>query len=184
MSGVPRRWGAFLLAMLFVAGVSLGLDRWTVDSYRPRLADLPGVGPEGVAALERAGLRGVGSVAEADSGRVAAVTGLSPVDAGVVVRTARLSRLRGLGVPAASVLVREGVGSICRVAESGTARVSEIFRAAPELGPRRGRKARVRVRVREARERCGQEGREGSAGPPPAPARPWSGTLRAARDAG
>jgi hypothetical protein len=150
----PRRAAAaVLLALLACAAVQVGLDRWTVDSFAPRLAGLPGARPAELGHLEAAGLGSPRALARTDSAAVSRRAGLPPGRAGALVRAARLASLRGIGTRNASALWRGGVTSACALARTPQERVSALVRADRD-DPRAGRPARVRVWLRAARRAC------------------------------
>jgi len=146
---------AVVLALLFCAAVQVGLDRWTVDSSAPRLADLPGASPAEIRHLEAAGLGGARALAETDSAAVSRRAGLPPGRAGALVRAARLASLRGIGTRNAAALWRGGVRGVCALARTPQERVTALVRSERE-DPRAGRPARVRVWLRAARRACGE----------------------------
>jgi hypothetical protein len=147
---------AVLLALLFCAAVQVGLDRWTVDSAAPRLADLPGARPAEIRHLEAADLRGPGVLAKTDSTAVSRRAGLPPGRAGALVRAARLASLRGMGTRNAAALWRGSVRGVCALARTPQERVTALVRSERQ-DPRAGRPARVRVWLRAAERACRAE---------------------------
>lgn len=146
---------AAAMAVAFCAAAQAGVDRWTVDSVRPALADLPGVPPGAAARLEAAGVRRVADLARRDSAGLAGAAELEVAGAGRAVRAAQLTTLRGMGAENAAALWSAGVRSVCDLAGAGEAEVARAIRAARD-GPTAGKGARVRVWLRAAGERCGE----------------------------
>lgn len=144
---------AAIAALALSAAAQAGVDRWTVDSVRPTLVDLPGVDAPAASALREAGVDGPRALAEADSARLAGAGRLSPETAGAAVRSARLAELRGLGAANAAALWSTGIRSVCDLAASGQVEVSDAVRRHRE-GRRAGHRPRVRVWLRAAREKC------------------------------
>ncbi|MGH7540439.1 MAG: DUF4332 domain-containing protein [Gemmatimonadota bacterium] len=156
-SGVSGRRLAWVapLVVLGALGVMRGMDRWTVDSYHPRLSALPGSTADEVRRLVRAGIPSVEALADADPRWVAERAGLPPDRARRWTDLARLATLRGIGLENARALDRRGLGSICALAG---AEVDDARSAVRELraDPHAGRPARMRTWLRAAREACGR----------------------------
>ena len=141
----PRlaRAAAGVLAAVFSALAILAMERGTVASTTPRLADLPGA-PAVAAHADW----DVFSLARARPADVARVSGVSQADAVRWVDSARLASLRGLGTANAARL--RGVG-IASVADLEAADPAILARRLSQAGtPIRA--ARLRVWVRAARE--------------------------------
>lgn len=141
------------VALAFCAAVQVGVDRWTVDSFRPEPEELPGVGAATARALRTAGVEGVQELADRDSVALAAAAGLEAAEAGAAVRAARLARLRGMGARNAGALWEAGVRSVCQLARTSEAEAVAAVRRVRDT-PRAGAPARVRVWLRAAREAC------------------------------
>lgn len=153
----PRRVVlAAVAALALSVAAQAGMDRWTVDSVEPAVADLPGVDASAAAALRGAGTD-LRTLARSDSIRLARSAGLSPPEAGAAVRAARLAGLRGLGAGNAAALWAEGIRSVCALAAADPDEVSGAVRARRE-DPRAGHPPRVRVWLRAAREACPEAG--------------------------
>ena len=146
---------AAAVAVTFCAAAQAGVDRWTVDSVRPALADLPGVTSGAVARLEGAGIRRVADLARGDSADLARAAELGMAGAGRAVRAAQLTTLRGMGAENAAALWSADVRSVCDLAGTGEAEVVREIRAVRD-GPTAGKGARVRIWLRAAGERCGE----------------------------
>jgi hypothetical protein len=140
---VHRRVAVVGAAVVLAAAAAWGMERRTITSTSPRLADLPGVP---AAELERAG-HDAFSVARATPAELARTTGRSREEARTWVRRARLATLRGIGAGNARALEAAGVASVEDLADappdSLVARLEGVVR--PPLTP-----ARARVWVRAA----------------------------------
>ena len=143
-----RRW--VLASIVFALLVLEGIDRWTVSSTAPRLAELPGVTPALVQRLERAGWDDVFRVARAPVAELAYRANLSPADARAVHEAARLVALRGIGSAHAAALIAGGIGSVGALAAADPDTVWRRVRAGPRPTP-----AEVRVWVRAAQRDVG-----------------------------
>jgi len=158
-----RTWGSVMAAVVFCVAVLGGMDYLTVDSFRPRVRDLPGVDHAAVNRLRDAGVTSVYSVADLDSLRVTEATGVASDRAGMIVRGARLARTRGIGTLNARALIAAGIDDLCALAESEPADVRTAVRAVRDQ-PYAGRLARVRVWIRAAREECETDSLPGPVG--------------------
>jgi len=143
-------------AASFCVVVLVGMDYWTVDSYRPLVRDLPGADPATALSLRDAGVSNVYAVADLDSVRVSEMTGLDVLRAGEIVRAARLARTRGIGTLNARALLAAGIDDLCALAAAEPADLTAAVRAMRHR-PYAGRPARVRVWIRAARRECGAE---------------------------
>lgn len=151
----PTRWipraAVAIAAIAFSAAVLRGMERFTISSYSPRTADLPGVAAP---PLERAGYD-IFDLAGADASEVAQRTGLDAAAAARAVERARLATLRGIGTDNAGALVEAGIGSVEELAELPSEVVTDRLRRAGVRAP----PARVRVWVHAARRAVGDAGR-------------------------
>ena len=148
-----RGRASVMVAVVFCFAVLGGMDYLTVDSFRPRVRDLPGVDRATVNRLRDAGVTSVYSLADLDSVRVTEATGVASDRAGIIVRAARLARTRGIGTLNARALIAAGIGDLCALAESEPADVRTAVRVMRDQ-PYAGRLPRVRVWIRAAREQC------------------------------
>ncbi len=141
-----------LASVLFTLLVLAGIDRWTVSSTTPRLADLPGVTNGVLYRLRDAGWTDVFRVARAPAAELAYRANVSPADARAARDAARLTTLRGIGATHAAALIGGGITSIEQLAAATPDSVWEIVGAA-RRGSRRSNPtpAEVRVWVRAAR---------------------------------
>jgi len=138
--------GPLLASAAFAVAVLLGIDRWTVSSTVPRLADLPGVSTRAIAELRQAGLDDVFRIARLPSDELARRAGLDTNEARGAQRAAELVTLRGIGTQHAADLM---AGGITTVAGLAAATPESIYRAA-RRGPR-PTLAEVREWMRAAR---------------------------------
>jgi len=144
------------------------MERWTISSTAPRIAEVPGLTPHEVVRLEEAGMESPFRVARSTPAALAERTGIQPAGAERVVENARLVTLRGIGTEHARSLHAVGAVTVC-----GLARRSAIplWRAVHEVQvggathpreslsdflPPSGRptRAEVRVWVGAARRAC------------------------------
>jgi Domain of unknown function (DUF4332) len=133
---------SFLFALLVLAG----MDRWTVSSTEPRLADLPGVTNGVLDRLRGAGWSDVFRIARAPAAELAYSAKLSPEDARAAQSAARLVTLRGLGTGHAAALIGAGIGSVEALAQAAPDSVWRLVHRAARPTP-----AEVRQWVRAAR---------------------------------
>jgi hypothetical protein len=137
-----RRIGLVLAGALFTALMLLALERWTIDSYAPRLTGLP---------AER--LRAAGydafSLAAADAEAVRRALGPRATGeaAAAWIESARLATLRGIGSDRALLLARVGIGSVAELAAAEPEPLRQRLSALGHDVPA----ARVRVWIRGAR---------------------------------
>ncbi len=144
---------AWAAAGLFSLAVLGGVDRYTVDSFEPRLAELPVLGDEAAHALEAAGYRDLRDLAASDPAALASAAGIGVPEARRVARAARLAALRGMGTTNAAALVATGIEDVCELADAPPGRVARAVRRVRD-DPRAGHPARVRVWIRAARDAC------------------------------
>ncbi len=133
-----------VLAIAFSALVLLGMERYTISSTTPRLADLDGVS---AAALEHAGYD-VFRLAESDPNAVATDTGLPTEAVSAWVDLAEMTALRGIGTDNARQLQAAGISTIIELAAADPVWLVEQLR---EVSAQPVYPARVRVWVRAAR---------------------------------
>ena len=132
-------------SLLFAVLVLAGMDRLTVSSTTPLLADLPGVTNDVGSRLQRAGYTDLFRLARAPVAELAYRAGISPDEARAAREAARLSTLRGIGTRHAAALIASGIGTVEALAQADPERVVRIAHgsAHPTL-------AEVRVWVRAA----------------------------------
>jgi hypothetical protein len=135
----------------FVVLVLWGMERLTISSTVPRLADLPGLTPPEIATLEAAGVRSTRRLAGEDPARLAQRTSLDPARAVAAVGAARLTTLRGLGARNAETLYRLGIRDPCELPGRDP---MVLVAALRERGSRRPSAAEVRVWRAAATREC------------------------------
>ena len=148
-------------SLLFAVLVLAGMDRLTVSSTTPLLADLPGVTNDVGSRLQRAGYTDLFRLARAPVAELAYRAGISPDEARAAREAARLSTLRGIGTRHAAALIASGIGTVEALAQADPERVSRIAHgsAHPTLP-----EVRVWVRAAETAAGAGQ-GRPVTQGP-------------------
>jgi hypothetical protein len=160
----PRTTRRVLLGTaVFALLVLVGIDRWTVSSTAPRLADLPGVTNSVLERLASAGWDDVFRVARTPAAELAYRAKLSPGDARAAREAARLVTLRGIGSAHAAALIGSGIGSVEALAAADPDTVWRLVRGD---GPR-PTPAEVRVWVRAAQQEVGAATRLSGLPPPP-----------------
>ena len=135
---------------VFVLLALAGIDRWTVSSTAPRLADLPGVTNAVHERLRSAGWDDVFRVARTPVAELAYRANLSPGEARAARAAARLVTLRGIGSAHAAALIGNGIGSVEALAAADPDTVWRLVRDGPRPTP-----AEVRVWVRAAQRDVG-----------------------------
>lgn len=138
--------GTAAFALLVLAGI----DRWTVSSTAPQLADLPGVTPGVRQRLRSAGWDDVFRVARTPVAELAYRANVSPGEARAAREAARLVTLRGIGSGYAATLMASGIGSVAALAAADPDTVWRRVRGGPRPTP-----AEVRVWVRAAQRDVG-----------------------------
>ena len=137
-------------SVAFAVLVLAGMDRWTVSSTTPRLADLPAVSAEARTRLVDAGLTDVFLLAQLPADEISRRAGLDHDGATSVREAARLSTLRGIGTRHAAVLAAGGIRTIADLAAASPETVWRIAHRGP-----RPTLPEVRVWVRAARRAVG-----------------------------
>src|SRR2546421_60340 len=107
--------GTAAFALLVLAGI----DRWTVSSTAPQLADLPGVTPGVRQRLRSAGWGDVVPAAPTPPPELAHRAHGRPGDARARRDAARLVTLRGMRSRYAATLMASGIGSVAALAAAG-----------------------------------------------------------------
>lgn len=153
----PKRLAvAGTAALAFVVVTLSTMERYTISSTVPRLAELPGITPRQVEIMRGAEIRSLNHLARIDWRRLVAATELDSTTATRMVETARLVTLRGIGNKHARKLLQLGVDDVCILATRDGAQLAHALR--DELSPVRPTTAETRVWVRSAKRACGQEG--------------------------
>jgi len=140
-------------SVAFAVLVLAGMDRWTVSSTTPRLADLPLVSAEARARLLNAGLTDVFHLAQLQPDEISRRAGLDHDGATGVREAARLSTLRGIGTRHAAALAEGGIRTVADLAATSPEAVWTIAHRGP-----RPTLPEVRVWVRAARRAVGAAG--------------------------
>ena len=134
----------------FAVLVLAGMDRWTVSSTTPRLADLPVASAEARARLQDAGLTDVFRLAQLRPEEIGRGAGLDHAAASSVREAARLCTLRGIGTRHAAALAAGGIRTVADLAAASPATVWGVAHRGP-----RPTLPEVRVWVRAARRAVG-----------------------------
>jgi hypothetical protein len=143
-----RRVVAGVSAAVFCVVVLYGMDLLTFTSYKPRLAELPGVPAK---ALERAGYD-VFRLAHSTESLVAADIGADRTRAQNWIKTAQLATLRGIGSGHVQLLQQLGILNIEQLAK---VEAPDLIRRMEAATGEDWVDARVRVWVRGARRSVG-----------------------------
>jgi hypothetical protein len=140
--GAPRRWvvPALVGACIFNLAVYAGIDRFTVRTYSPRIADLDGVSAETVDRLTQVGiirpealLRHTRTSAEVSA--LSGDTGISPAEIHRLRQAARLADLDGLGAANANALRALGIKRVEALAAQDPAELYSRWRAVAREKP-------------------------------------------------
>ena len=148
----------------FVLLVLAGIDRWTLGSTAPRLADLPGVTNAVHDRLRTAGWDDVFRIAHTSTAELAYRANLSPGEARAAREAARLVTLRGIGTAHAATLIGSGIGTVEALAAADPDAVWRLVRGSPRPTP-----SEVRVWVRGAQTETGAATGGAGSTPPQAP---------------
>lgn len=141
------------LGAAFAAGVLLGMERFTISSYSPRLADVPGLPRQAAERLESSGedpFRLAG-LAPAELARRA---GSDSSDAARWRGALALVSLRGIGTENARLLIEARIFNVDQLALHDPDSLAARLRRGPRPSP-----GEVRVWVRAAREALAAPGR-------------------------
>ncbi len=149
---------AVLVGVLACCGVYQRVREQTLRSRRPLLAELPGLGADGAAALARAGIaspeRLESAVASRGVSAVAAATALPTSKVALAARQAALALHKGMGTRAAALLEAAGVPDVATLGRQDPVPLAARLRAlADRDGSNVPRYAEVAVWVQAARGR-------------------------------
>jgi hypothetical protein len=151
---LPRRAAfAAIMSAVFVVATLLGMERWTISSVVPRLADLPGLAGARAAALTGHGIQTPFALARSDAGTLGKI--LPSAEADTLAATARLSVLRGIGARHVTQLRDIGVDNTCALSRKDPGTLWVALHKAGDLGKRPTR-AEVRVWVNGAAQECAE----------------------------
>jgi len=175
----PRtRAGPVLASVGFAVAVLIGMDRWTVSSTEPRVADLPGVAPHTATALRAAGLDDVFRIAGLAPDQLSRRAALDRGAATAVQRAAELVALRGIGTRHAAALMAAGIATVAALAAATPESVYRVTRRGP-----RPTLPEVREWIRAARRAAsGLPASSTAATVAPSPEPPTAGPSAPARD--
>ena len=146
---------AVVLACLFNVAVYSGIDRLTVQSYSPTLAEMEGVSADAVGRLAGIGVLSPRALLQETSTpeRIAALSrnsGVSGDELLMLRAAARLVDLKGLGAPHYNELRRLGIGRVEELAKQDPGNLATRWRSAADRKP--PTLAQVTVWVRAARQ--------------------------------
>jgi hypothetical protein len=133
------------VSLAFAVLVLLGMERRTITSFTPHLADLPASNEEVRRRLARAGLADVFRLARTPPDSLAARAAIAPPTALALYDAARLATLRGIGTAHAARLRAAGVATVRQLAAADPDSLWQRVR-----GSHRPTPAEVRVWVRAA----------------------------------
>ncbi len=142
---------AVLAATVFAVATLVGMERWTISSVVPRLADLPAVDSSEAVTLSRAGIRTPFALALSDPPAIERA-GLPPGRSQSAKATARLAVLRGIGAFYAGELEQIGISDVCMLSEEDPFTLWTALHL--NLPEKRPTQAEVRVWVGGARKAC------------------------------
>lgn len=157
-AGVGASWKiaapATAAAIVFTLVIYDGIERRTVASFAPRVADLAAAPREARVALVRAGIETPPALLDATRTpgqltTLAARAGLDIVQLEAAREAARLADLQGLGAEHASALARLGVARVEQLAAQEPSSLAERWRAAE--GTDAPSLAQIKIWVRAAR---------------------------------
>jgi hypothetical protein len=156
-----------LAAVVFDLAVYAGIDRLTVESTAPRLADLDAVPSRVADRLSAAGIRTPPDLLRraetaAHLPALAARAGLTEVEIAAARQAARLADLKGMGARNANALRRLGIHTVEELARHDAVALAARWEASGDRVPP---VARVRIWVRAARAQAASRPESPSSGP-------------------
>ena len=145
--------GAVSTAIVFSLATLVAMDRRTVSSTVPSLDELRATNEPVVATLKEANVLNPFQLSRRDPAVLARQTGLPDSTASLLVQSAKLATLRGIGTTHLVALHRAGIRSVCSLS---TASASALWRAVHSAPPEsfRPTEAEVRVWIRAAERAC------------------------------
>lgn len=143
-ASIRKRVLAGVAGVVFSVGVLIGMEYLTVDSYTPRLDELPDVP---AASLQRAGYD-VFALAKASREQLLAIVPASAERIDNWIEEARLATLRGMGTEYLQLLRTLGITSVRSLAAQDS---GNLVRSLEAMTGRDVVDARVRVWIRGAR---------------------------------
>jgi predicted flap endonuclease-1-like 5' DNA nuclease len=153
-AGRRVRAGSLVVALVFAAVTLRGMERYTISSTSPQVAQLPTVTSDEQHALRGGGYRSVSALAEAPPSDVAAATSLTDDASERLVRMARLTMLRGIGTRHAASLADLGIRSPCQLARWSPGTLWTAVNRQAGVERERPTPAEVRIWIRAARRTC------------------------------
>jgi hypothetical protein len=154
--GISRRRRAVvatLLAATFSVATVIGMERWTISSVVPRLADLPNLTPAGAELIEQAGISSTFELAKRAPATFASAVILPGVKPDSIIEVARLAAFRGIGAGHARELRATGVATVCVLGSQDPQDLWQRLHASSD-GRKRPTPAEVRVWVTAAGREC------------------------------
>lgn len=141
-------------AVMFCFSVLSGMERRTISSTVPTLADLPMMSEDLLAGLRTSGIRNPFDLAGTDSAALADQLGTSPDLAVALHQSASLAILRGIGSAYATRLLSLEVDSVCKLASMDPQSLWSAFHRGAASRSFRPTLPEIRVWTRSARRDC------------------------------
>ena len=145
--------GAVSIAIVFSLVTLVAMDRRTVSSTVPYLDELPAANEPVLATLREASVLTPFQLSRRDPAVLARQTGLPDSTTSLLVQSAKLATLRGIGTTHLVALHRAGITSICELATAGASALWRAVHGAPQKSFR-PTEAEVRVWIRAAERAC------------------------------
>ena len=151
--------GAVVVALLFNVAVYAGIDRFTVVSYAPTLADLDGLNRDAVSRLSAAGIQTPPELLSrtetpSATSRLARQIQVVEPELTDVREAARVAGLKGLGASNRNVLLRLGIRRLDQLATQEPSELESRWRRV--TGPDTPSLAQIGIWVRAAKRERGQ----------------------------
>jgi len=144
-----------LLATAFSTATIVGMEHFTISSTVPQLSDLPTATPSALSAVQDFGASTVFELAEADPFELAKEPELTAEAAVILVQTAQIATLRGIGGQHTGTLLHLGIRTVCELSLQDHASLSNRFdRHKTGVRPNG---AEVRAWIRAAKRSCARE---------------------------
>lgn len=147
-----RVGGALAITAAFSVTVLLGMERLTISSTTPQLANLPGLTSSDVETLRSLDMNTPYDIVESEPTELATMPNLNVQTANTARNAALLSTLRGIGTAHAQTLLSLGITTVCELSDSDPEALWETVRR--ETDRSRPSPAEVRVWVRAAGRAC------------------------------
>jgi hypothetical protein len=153
-AGKRIRAVSIVVALAFAAVTLRGMERYTISSTSPQLAQLPTLTADEQHALSGGEYRSVSALAGAPPSDVRAATSLTDGASKRLVRMARLTMLRGIGTRHAASLADLGIRSPCQLARWSPGTLWTAVHRQGGNERERPTPAEVRIWIRAARRTC------------------------------